>query len=388
VSTKEQTLNLTVEARDTEHRLRQINVAVNGVPLFGSEGYRAHAGPVERWLEPIAVPLSAGANRVQISVLNNFGTESRRATVNIDSAAARKAPPDIYVVVVGVSLYKDERYQLNYAAKDALDLSAFWKTMEDKQFSKVHVMELVDANATRDKILAAHKFLLPAQVDDEVVIFFAGHGLRAAGQKYFFGTVDVDFSHPADQGLPYEAIEGLLDGVQARKRLVLLDTCFAGEQVYQAKGHAMRFEGIEDTSYGASEGPVVTDGALMPGVTARAIPKPRGQIITARALISSAEDPMFLLQSLFVDLRRGSGAEIIAAAGGEQLAYEGLHGKNGTFTAAVLEGLRGEAARAHANTVTASELLDYVTKRVLQLTGGRQRPLARERNLSFDFPLY
>jgi uncharacterized caspase-like protein len=95
-----------------------------------------------------------------------------------------------------------------------------------------------------------------------------------------------------------------------------------------------------------------------------------------------------LLQELFTDLRRGSGAHVIAASGGLEYTEEGNGIHNGVFTYKVLEGLRGEADRDHDGVVTVSELRDYVEREVPKKTAGRQHPTARRENLDFDFALW
>ena len=67
------------------------------------------------------VPLVPGRNKIQVSVLNQQGVESLKQTVYTTSTALAVSP-DVYVVAIGVSDYKDKAYNLRYAAKDATDL--------------------------------------------------------------------------------------------------------------------------------------------------------------------------------------------------------------------------------------------------------------------------
>jgi WD40 repeat protein len=388
ISTNSEVVKLRITAEDPEQRVLQINVVVNGVPLYGLKGMRPQGLASQKLVRDVDVALSPGANRLQISALNESGSESRRFTANVNYSGHSERLRQLYVLSVGVSHYADSSFTLDYAAKDAEDIAKFWKGKEGVAFSKVHVAKLIDADATKAKITAAKAFLSQGKIDDEVVVFVSGHGARDEKQNYFYATYDMDFANPGDRGVSYEAIESLVDGLKARKRLILLDTCFAGEVL-----QSLRNPISAATNSNSSSPATISDDAhlesdhFLPGVTARDVPRPRGKLIVLSP--SSAVDPIFQIQSLFADIRGTSGAEVIAASGGRQFAYEGVSGRrNGTFTAAVLEGLSGRAAQGEGKTVTASELLKYVTKRVTELSNGQQRPLARQTNLQFDFPLY
>jgi hypothetical protein len=73
---------------------------------------------------------------------------------------------------------------------------------------------------------------------------------------------------------------------------------------------------------------------------------------------------------------------VLAAAGAEEYARErGGELRNGVFTSVLLEAL------ARADVTTAAQLRDAVVPRVLELTGGRQRPAMRGGSIEFDVPL-
>lgn len=96
-----------------------------------------------------------------------------------------------------------------------------------------------------------------------------------------------------------------------------------------------------------------------------------------------------LLGELFADLRRGSGATVIASASGVELALESPEWNNGVFTYALLDGLQsGAADRDKSGETRISELRDWVTQRVRELTQGQQTPTVRQEQLDFDFVIY
>jgi uncharacterized caspase-like protein len=363
LTTGEKTLKLKVKASDSRYLLDRLLIDVNGVPLQGTGGISLRKQASKTSDQEIEVELSAGKNKIDVSVLNEKGAESLKETLSIQyDAPTRK--PNLYVVAVGVSDYQDARFRLTYADKDARDLADLFESKRDR-FGEVNVLRLLNRDGTRENILKARDLLKATQVDDLVVLFFAGHGLLDHKLDYFFATADIDFTDPAKRGLPYEAIEDLLDGIHARKKLLLMDTCHSGEldkediQVVQSEKKP--------------EGEIKTR-TFRSGLT-RVAPKV--------GLSNSYQ----LLQEMFADLRRGTGTVVIASAGGAEYAFESRAWKNGVFTHAVLRGLKGEADRNRDGHVQVSELRDFVEQEVRRLTQGLQAPTARRENLESDFAL-
>ena len=88
-----------------------------------------------------------------------------------------------------------------------------------------------------------------------------------------------------------------------------------------------------------------------------------------------------LLDELLLDLRRGSGAVVIASAGATEHALESDVWKNGAFTFAFLDGLKsGRADEDQDGVLRVSKLRDCVST----LTGGMQRPTTRREPLDLD----
>jgi WD40 repeat protein len=364
-TTPETKLTLKVDATDSKYLLDRVNLAVNGVPVHGTAGINLRDQKLSAWEQVVDITLCTGKNLIQVSVLNEKGAESLQETREIfcEAPASR---PDLYLAAIGVSAYQDRRFNLTYADKDARDLAAFFETKKD-HFGAIHALPIVNEEVTRDKILRIKDWLMNSRVDDEVIIFIAGHGLLDRKQGYYFSTTDIDFNDPSRQGLSYEAIEELLDGIPARRKLLLMDTCFSGEQ-------------DEDTV-----APRVPEGAVEGTVNARGF---RGLEPLDRPKLGLG-NTRELLSDLFADLRRGTGAVVISAAGGMEFALEAPSWKNGVFTYAILDGLKSNKAdRNQDGHVQVSELRDFVLEAVRRLTGGRQSPTIRRENLEFDFRLY
>lgn len=89
-----------------------------------------------------------------------------------------------------------------------------------------------------------------------------------------------------------------------------------------------------------------------------------------------------VMQELFVNVGRGTGATIISAAAGTQFALERGDLKNGVFTYCLLEAMNSNS------TIKISDLKKVVTGKVPLLTGGLQKPTFRAETQQFDWELW
>jgi len=343
---------------------------INNTPFYGTQGMGLQRRNLRSFKGAVTVELSRGMNVVQVSCLNSLGVESLRQTFNVNYTPTQPvAKPDLYVVTVGINQYQHSGYDLEFAADDAVTIDEFFNGLKDR-YSQVHSLQFIGQGATKEKIITkTRKLLKQTRPDDQVILFIAGHGLLDEQLNYFFATYNIDFEQPKQAGLSYDEIEDLLDGIGARKKLLLLDTCHAGEVDKPTTIALTNREGLEK------------------GVKAVAIRAKPGKSYIG--LVNS----FLLMQELFADLRRGSGAVVIAAASGVQYAFEA--DGSGVFTHALLEGLREKTAggmfRADRNgdgVVKVSELRDWVTERVRQATDGRQVPIARRENIQVDWIIF
>lgn len=385
VTTADTMLKLRVRASDDKYPLDRLNVYVNDVPVYGSAGLALAVKGAQSTEQDIAVPLVAGRNKIQVSVLNAQGAESLKQTVYTTSTADQ-GPADIYVVAIGVSQYKNSAYNLRYAAKDAGDFLNVYQTVGERPAPRgqVHVLEVTDSKATRDGIRQAKDFLRQARVNDLAVVFAAGHGMTDAKQNYYFGTWDIDPSHPDASGLPYEDFENLLDGIPALQKMLLIDTCFSGEidkdePTVVAQAGAGSDGTVKMRTFKAERGVTLMADTGGAGTAQE----------SSGGAAGAASNLVRFQQDWFADLRRGTGAVVISSASGNEYALEGEQWHNGVFTYALLNGLKNRAADLNKDgIVTVSELQTYVIEQVRMLTEGGQNPTVRRENLDYDFAVF
>ena len=109
-----------------------------------------------------------------------------------------------------------------------------------------------------------------------------------------------------------------------------------------------------------------------------------GQIILAGVVLGllGMKGSMELMEELFVNVGKSTGATVISAAAGTQFALEKNNLRNGVFTYSLLEYLQ---QHEHA---TIRELKQYVNQRVKQLTAGLQVPTARNENIIMNWEVW
>lgn len=337
-------------------RVALYSVVVNGVPrpLSPAAGDGSPAS--------IKVPLARGDNRVEIASVFSDGTTSLPRFLRL----YREDPqsPDLYLLSVGVSDYLRDELDLGAAAKDARDIAGLFSSQKGQAFGNVHVKTILDREATRENFLASAAFLGEATPDDVAIVFLAGHGMLEAGTfRYFFGTTDIDPSDLSARGLAYEDLQSVVTHCPAGQRLIVLDTCFAGE--------VETFD-LADAANGAQE--------LPPGVRARAF-------ALSDAPQRRHESMAGLRRELFADLRRTTGANVITASGGMEFVFAGEDDEvgNGLFTHCLLEGIRtGESDGDGDGHVTVPELYHHVSGALRELSAGNQIPTLREVNRYSD----
>jgi hypothetical protein len=339
----------------------------------------------QKTTENVKFKLSQGKNILEISALNEKGVESLKERLEIDYTTTKKTTPKLYLINIGASEYQNSKMNLNYAQKDAQDIAQAFQNKKDL-FQEIISYTLVNEQVTKGNITALKTKLLQTQVDDYVMITFSGHGLLDENKNYYLATHNINFSKPQENGLLYEDLESLLDGIPARQKVLMLDACHSGEVdkeenlVIKNNDNNLGIKGIIKTKgfkgeeNKESEKTTDEDDLNVEGISNGGVGLP-----------NSFE----LMKELFADLRRSSGATVISAAGGAEYALEGADWNNGVFTYAILSGLKEKKADLNKDgNIMLSELKTYVQKVVPDLTGGRQQPTSRTENLVNDFRVW
>ena len=129
----------------------------------------------------------------------------------------------VYLVSVGIADYPGKNNDLRVSAEDAKTISKIFLATKD-----AFVQTLTNEDATQGAMLSAmYTLFSEAGYDDIIMLYFSGHG-----------TEESLVCH--DGLLFYQHIMRLLNGYQAKKKIVIVDACFAGK-MRTSKQHSYEY---------------------------------------------------------------------------------------------------------------------------------------------------
>ena len=325
--------------------ITDIWLLLNGRPLHTPRGIAVLSKPTKQvsGLEAsvaAVVPLSAGQNRIAVMAANRYArSEPELIIVERPAVPAPEAQvpdgfkPDMYVLAVGVSTYREDGYDLDSADQDAQAVARVLQGQEGRLYERVVTRVLVNAEATRGNVLDGLDWVLRQSTQRDVsVIFVAGHGLRDEQRNYYFLPHDGAPESLRRTAVKWSDFQDVLASLPS-KTIFLVDTCHSGSVSGKRRG--------------------VTD---------------MGDAL--RELVNAE-----------------SGVIIMTASTGKEESQERPDWGHGAFTLALVDGLGGKADVNGDRVVDVRELDLYVTHRVKALTNGTQHPMTELPKTMPNFPL-
>ena len=294
------------------------------------------------------IPVVAGENRLTAYAFNRDNVKSQDASLTLVGNENLKREGTAFVLAIGINVYANTQYNLKYALADAQSFAEEFRRQQEKlsRYQRIEVIPLTDQDATKTNIELALKLLAgatgelpnnapavlkqitPAQPEDSVVIFYAGHG-TAQGQRFYL--------LPHDLG--YEGDRTALDAAHLQTILThsISDTDLE-----------LAVENLDVSNV------VLVIDACNSGQALEAAEKRRGPM-NSKGLAQLAYE---------------KGMYILTAAQGYQAALESAQLGHGYLTYALVEeGLKTAKADSSPrdNVVSVREWLDFATERVPQL---------------------
>lgn len=322
--TADATLRLPVQVEARGMAVDGLEVKVNGNRLKDAEPSMSVPAGSTAGVE-LSLPLEHGQNWIEVTPRDAGG----RAGLGTRFRVLRRGEADKrrFVVALGVSRYANLDVNLKYAAKDARDVADAFGALGAS--ASVRKLVLTDEEVTSACMEKVRGFLADAGVDDEIILFCAGHGVRDDKLNYYYCGYDFDAGNPAATGISMESLLGVLSESKARHKLVLLDTCHAGNV-----GEA-------------DEEELARSGQLVPGSGALATRGMRLKKVedAAAAAAVRQEDELEkrYIESVFSLPNAYGGMNIIAAVSGARLSLEDDSLGNGVFSKGIIDALQNGA---------------------------------------------
>jgi WD40 repeat protein len=304
----------------------RVEALVDGVKVKPEEHRLVDKGDTRAGILHVEIPRRD--SKVSVIAYNKNGA-SVPASVQIKWTGAGIEPKlTLYVLAIGITNYRDTRQNLHFAAKDAEDFIELAKAQAGGLYERVVLPpaheSLRDGDATRAAIIEGLDWIMGAvaKTTDVAMVFLSGHGITTPDQHYRFLPYDYDDNHPLPTTISDSELQDYLTKIGGKK-IFFFDTCYSGG------------------------------------------------VMGARATDTQPDVDKFANELKAAE----NGIVVFASSTGKQLSLERDEWNNGAFTKALVEGMRGAAARPGLSAISISDLNGYVSRRVNQLTGGTQRPV-------------
>ena len=319
-------LTYSVQLPSADDTLR-VEALIDGVKVAAEERRLVDKGDTRAGILYLAIPRR---NSIVSVIAYNDNGASVPASVHVQWTGAATEPKlTLYVLAIGIGKYKDKTVRpLSFGAKDADDFVNLAKAQAGGLYEKVipypEHESLRDEDATRDAILYGLEWIMGAvtNTNDVAMVFLSGHGITTPDQHYRFLPYDYDAKRPISTTVSDPALQDYLTKVGGKK-IFFFDTCYSGNVL---GGKAM--DSLPNVDKFANE-------------------------------LKASEN----------------GIIVFASSTGNQLSLEREEWNNGAFTKAIVEGMRGAAARPDLPAISISDLQGYVSRRVRELTDGKQSPV-------------
>ncbi len=346
-NTDQSTARLVVEAAAPDDFVAEIRLFHNGkLVSSATRNLEVADDDAQSLQKTFQIELLPGSNIFRAVALNSQRTESKPDEINVVYKASGDRPkPDagrinLYALVIGIDIYKNPRYNLNYATADATAFAIALQEIGGSVYKDIKIKLLTNELATKEGIIREfNNIKLQATPQDVFLFYYAGHGVLSGMKDFFLVPHEITQMYGNDQllmsgALGVDLLQELSKKLPAQKQLFILDACQSG-------------------------------GAV--------------ELIAMRGLAE---------EKAIAQLARSTGTYWLAASGSEQFASEFAQLGHGTFTYALLNGLRGKADNGDKS-ITVKEIDAYLQLEVPEITrkykGSPQYPSSY--GFGNDFPL-
>ncbi|HJZ68759.1 MAG TPA: caspase family protein [Blastocatellia bacterium] len=228
------------------------------------------------------ISVVAGENHITAYAFNRENIKSADARLLLKGAESLKRKGTAHVLIVGINEYSNPQYNLRYAVADARDFAETVRQAQSKlgNFSQIEAIPLLNQDATKANILAALarlagqfseaspdapaviNLIKPAEPEDAVIVYFAGHG-TAQKNRFYLIPHDLGYTGPRD-GLDEAGLSTLVahsisdldlelafEHIDASDLLMVIDACNSGQALEseERRRGPMNSKGLAQLAY-------------------------------------------------------------------------------------------------------------------------------------------
>jgi hypothetical protein len=310
-------ISLSYELKPGSSPVQEMRVFVNGrptktiVPERGNQVIQVKV-PGQNCTVGISAVSACGESEMVYSSLYWRG-ENRSIT------GIRK--PDLYILGIGISRYKNPGLRLGLPAKDAKDFCQFFQNQKNGLYGSVNVRLLTDSLASREAIQQGLEWLEKnAGPKDVSMIFLAGHGENDRNNVFYFLPWEANPESMKSNSVPYYDFKNTVSALPG-KVIFFADACRSGNIFGDLVQRSVNID------------------------------------VLARELASG-----------------NGGSVVFTSSGRKQASLENVAWGNGAFTKALLEGLEGKADIFNDGFISVKGLDVFISRRVREITENRQIP--------------
>ena len=327
INTENASAKITVNANPNGDRISEIRLFHNGKRInSGSRNLTVEDDEPSGNSKAYNITLLEGENVFKSVALNSQKTESTPESLTViykrpKEVIQKVSGIQVHLMVIGIDVYKNPKYNLNYAVADANGFKESINKGMQPITTKINIYNIQNKDANRTNILETLQLISDnANPQDIFLFYYAGHGVvtQDEAKEFFLVPYDVTQLYGAveslkQKGISAKELKQIAAGIPAQKQLYILDACQSA-------------------------------GAL--------------DAVASRGVAE---------EKAIAQLARSTGTHWLTASGSEQYATEFDELGHGVFTYALLEALSGKADSGD-NRITVNELKAYLESRVPEIS--------------------
>lgn len=280
----ENIINLSFSLESNSKNIIGYQIYVNGIPMYENV-FKEFKSALKKKdvLERIALSLldrvqkniAKGENKIEISGFTDDKRESIREEIYLNYISEKTEKPTLHLIGFASTEYNNDRNDLEKLVSPKEDIKKLFDELKIRSLRKykevkIHGITYSTGKKTEDKIFKdaevtienienVRNQLMNTSVNDTVILFIAGHGIREKTnlinlkgriidrfnlkqieiENNFYKSIEPNISYYVttysqpnklwEHAIPIEAFRYLLDGIPPRQKLFLIGMCQAGE---------------------------------------------------------------------------------------------------------------------------------------------------------------